>query len=160
MIKLEKSTFLCPTHLKASKKLSEFSKNNSFSVSHRPTFQKQSFFLQNWQMLLGQTKLFVLSLFCDKSKDNSRHCHFFVTKAKIIPDIEQKTLTEKSCFRAQWALSSMCLLENLNGWGFDVLKIGWVLVFGKKKNSTRFWNLNLVCLVSWLAVTYATCTYW
>ena len=108
-------------------------------------------------MLLGQTKLFVLSLFCDKSKDNSTHCHFFVTKAKIIPDIKQKTLTEKSCFRAQWALSS---LENLNGWGFDVLKIGWILVFGKKKNSTRFWNLNLVCLVSWLAVTYATCTYW
>ena len=137
MIKLEKSTFLCPTHVKASKKLSEFSKNNSFSASHRPTFQKQSFFLQNWQMLLGQKKLFVLSLFCDKSKKNSRHCHFFCNKSKD-NSRQQKTLTEKSCFRAQWALSSMCLLENLNGWGFDVLKIGWVLVFGKKRIQQDF----------------------
>jgi hypothetical protein len=115
MITLKKHVLM--TYVKALEMFGEFSKNNSFSVSHRTTFQEQSFSPYNWQMLLCQKKMFVLLHFSDKNKYNS---------------------TEKVVLECTMSVEPNVLAENLKGWGFDVLaRLILIFSFWQKDNSTR-----------------------
>ena len=76
-----------PNTSKSIKKVERILKKQQFFCFTQANISKTKFFSPELTNVVGTKKTVCIVTFFDKSKD--------------IPDIEQKTLTEKSCFRAQ-----------------------------------------------------------